>query len=226
MEVIKLNDPEFYGIEFVDCDKVIELAPKFCDGVSNSYKFIKRNKLRKRMYVFARQDNEGNWCKTDGLGHLDKVLLNYDYLVNIPEIWGGKVESDSSTSDSDDIDKFVRFIHNSSGGVFEMSINPENIKYIKQMLKDSDPDNSDSNNSDYDSGSDSSSYDSDDTYDYFDEIETLKGSNMDLEEKYQRLQQHVSTMKKEYDVNIQQLTQQCQVLSSCVKRLQDYLNVY
>lgn len=98
LPIVKLADVQYYSFEYVECDLLFDLAPDFCRKATSSRKLIKGKKIGKSMYVFAKKNSIGEWFKSDGKSKRDdKVLLNYDYLVNVPELWE---KSDSSESDS------------------------------------------------------------------------------------------------------------------------------
>ena len=74
-------------IEYVECSHVFKIAPIFSKGSRSTRSLIKNKKIPENMYIFAKQNKEGNWIKTEGASiKIDKILLKKEYLENIPEL--------------------------------------------------------------------------------------------------------------------------------------------
>lgn len=77
----------FDNIEYVSCDDVMKEAPIYSKNSRNTRSLIKRKGINDDMYIFAKQNGNGKWIKTDGKSiKFDKVFLRKDYLNNIPEL--------------------------------------------------------------------------------------------------------------------------------------------
>ncbi len=73
--------------EYIECTKVLEMAPIYSKGSKNTRDLIKNKEIADDMFTFARKNKEGEWTKSAGVSaRLDKVFLKKDYLVNVPEL--------------------------------------------------------------------------------------------------------------------------------------------
>lgn len=97
-----LNIIDIDGIDYVSCDKVMELAPLFSKKSINSRNLVKNKFIPDDMYTFARSSDNKRWVKSDGISvKHDKILLKYEYLKNIPEIYEKINIEDAQITDFD-----------------------------------------------------------------------------------------------------------------------------
>ena len=78
---------KFSGIEYVNCDLILNDAPIYAKGSRNTRSLIKNKNIPKEQYIFAKKNDDNKWIKSDGKSiKWDKILLKKEYLINIPEL--------------------------------------------------------------------------------------------------------------------------------------------
>jgi len=82
LKTIKINK-----INYVECDKVLELAPIYSKGSKNTRSLVRDKKIDADMYIYAKKNGENKWIVSDGKSiKFDKVLLKQSFIETIPEL--------------------------------------------------------------------------------------------------------------------------------------------
>lgn len=75
------------SIKYVECDKVMDMAPIYSKGAKNTRGLVKIKKIPEDMFTYAKKNKNNKWELSDGKSmKFDKIFLKKEFVDKIPEI--------------------------------------------------------------------------------------------------------------------------------------------